>query len=296
MKRLKALREAGSIASQARKRVQGEVKPGAKVIDICESVENQLSELGGKPAFPCNVDINQVAAHYASPLGDETVIPDDSIVKVDLGVHIEGYIADTATTICLDPSLEPLFEAAKAALNAAIKTVMAGVRASEVGSVIERAMRLKGFKPIRNLTGHKMTRYVLHAGKTIPNVSDMNGHRLKAGDVYAIEPFAVPMSAVGEVRNGPPSNIYCFVKKRSVGGQAKRMLKYIQGEYRTLPFASRWVLRRFRGPEGQNAFQELIDAKCITSYPQLIERSGAMVAQAEHTVIVTEDGCEVTTA
>ncbi len=141
-----------------------------------------------------------------------------------------------------------------------------------------------------------MTRYVLHAGRSIPNVATHGGQRLEAGEVYAIEPFTVPPEAAGEVTDGPPSNIYLFEKKRSVRGLAKEMLRHIQKEYRTLPFASRWVLRRFPGPEGMAAFDELLRSRCISGYPQLIERTQGMVAQAEHTVIVTGDGCEVTTA
>ncbi|RLI09949.1 type II methionyl aminopeptidase, partial [Candidatus Bathyarchaeota archaeon] len=146
-------------------------------------------------------------------------------------------------------------------------------------------------------TGHKVTRYIVHAGSVIPNVASIDGHRLEAGEVYAVEPFTTLPEAAGEVVDGPPGHIYAFQKKRSVRGEAaKKMLKFIQRQYRTLPFASRWVLRRFPGPEGRDAFAELVRSRCLHAYPQLIERSRRPVAQAEHTVIVTEDGCEVTTA
>jgi methionyl aminopeptidase len=138
---------------------------------------------------------------------------------------------------------------------------------------------------------------VVHAGQSIPNVSGARGHRLQAGDVYAIEPFSVPPGSEGVVTDGPPSNIYRFQKRRKVGGdETKRMLRFVQSEFRTLPFASRWVLRRFPGPGGVEAFSELQRSKCVYSYPQLVERGRAPVAQAEHTVIVTEDGCVITTA
>ena len=103
-------------------------------------------------------------------------------------------------------------------------------------------------------------------------------------------------NADGKVMDGPPSNIYRMLKKRNVKGTAKKMMQYIQKEHRTLPFASRWVMRKFNTPQGAAAFQELLNSKCIMSYPQLIERTRAKVAQAEHSVILTEDGCEVTTA
>jgi methionyl aminopeptidase len=296
MEPLDALRKAGVIAAKVRDTVVQEIEPGVKVLDICDRAEDLIRELGGGMAFPTNVDINSVAAHYVSPVDDVTLVPERSLVKLDVGVHVEGYIADTATTACFDPSLSYLVEAAEAGLDAAIKTIRPGVRASDVGAAIEQAIKARGAKPIRNLTGHKLARYVVHAGASIPNVASRDHHVIQEGDVYAIEPFAVPNDAEGLVTDGPPSNIYRVLKKHSLKGAAKRMMKHIQAEHRTLPFASRWVLRRFPGQEGVSAFRELLDSKCIMSYPQLVERTRAMVAQAEHSVILTDGGCEVTTA
>ena len=292
---LEALMKAGYIASRVREKARGYVEVSRPVIDICDFVEDNIKKLGGAIAFPCNVDIDRVAAHYTSPLGDPTVIPDGSLVKVDIGVHVEGYIADTATTICLEPRHAAMVEAAEAGLEAAIKMVRAGVATSDIGAAIENAIKSRGFIPIRNLTGHMMSRYIVHAGQSIPNIGGTNGYRLQEGEVFAIEPFAVPRDAAGQVIDGAPSNIYRFLKKRKVRSDAaKRMLKLIQARHRSLPFASRWVVKGVTG--GAKTFDELVEGKCIQSYPQLVERSGAPVAQAEHTVIVEPDGCTVTTA
>lgn len=296
MNPMDALRNAGEIASKVRETVLEEIEPGVKVLDICDRAEDMIKSLGGGVAFPTNVDINSVAAHYVSPIDDETLVPDRSLVKLDVGVHVDGYIADTAATACFDPGLGYLVEAAEAGLEAAIRAIRPGIRAGDVGAAIEHAIKARGAKPISNLTGHKLARYIVHAGVSIPNVAGRDNHLLSEGEVYAIEPFAVPSNADGLVADGPPSNIYRMLKKRSLKGAAKEMLKHIQEEHRTLPFASRWVLRRYPGPEGVKAFNELLDSKCIMSYPQLVERSRAMVAQAEHSVILTEGGCEVTTA
>ena len=293
---LDSLLKAGRIAAQVRERMKEKVKPGVKVIDLCDTAEKMINELGGKPAFPCNIDIDRVAAHYVSPLGDTIEIQPGQLVKVDVGVHVDGYIADTAVTVCLDPALKKMAEAAEAALEAAIKAMKTGARTSDVGAIIEHLIKNRGFKPIRNLTGHKLSRYIIHAGKSIPNVKMMIGEKLLEGEVFAVEPFSVLPTAAGEVRDGAPSNIYRFDRKRNISsGVAKEMLNFIQAEYRTLPFASRWVLRRFPGPDGINAFDELLKSKTIISYPQLIEKLNGVVAQAEHTVIVTKEGCTVTT-
>ena len=292
---MEALMKAGYIASRVREMTRIYVEVGRPIIEICDFVEDNIKKLGGAPAFPCNVDIDRVAAHYTSPLGDPTVITDGTLVKVDIGVHVEGYIADTAVTICLEPQHTAMVEAAEAGLEAAIKMVRAGVAASEIGAAIERAIKSRGFTPIRNLTGHRLSRYIVHAGQSIPNIGGTNGHTLAQGEVYAIEPFAVPRDAAGQVTDGAPSNIYRFLKKRNVRSDAaKRMLKLIQTRYRSLPFASRWVVGGVSG--GAEAFDDLVRGKCVYSYPQLVEKSGAPVAQAEHTVIVESDGCTVTTA
>ena len=292
-----SLIKAGRIASQVREEAKSIVEVGKPVIEICEFVRRRVGELGGGLAFPCNVDIDHVAAHYTSPLGDTTVVEDGSLVKVDIGVHVDGYIADTAATVCLDPSLKGLVDAAEAGLGEAIRAVRSGARSGDIGAIIERTIKARGAIPIRNLTGHRMARYVVHAGQSIPNVSAGNGHTLREGEVYAIEPFSVPPTASGMVTDGPTGHIYLFKKKRRVRSEtAKRMLKVIQSEYRTMPFASRWIQGKFPGQDGVEAFSELLRSKCVYSYPQLVERSRAPVAQAEHTVIVTEDGCTVTTA
>jgi methionyl aminopeptidase len=288
--------KAGKIAATVREQIKTEVKPGVKAIDISERVESMTRQLGGAIAFPCNVDINQVAAHYAPPIGDQTIIQQGQVVKVDIGVHVDGYIADTAVTVCLDPALGPMVKAAEEALAVAVKMVKAGVRASDIGATIEHTIKNRGFKPIRNLTGHKLSRYIVHAGRSIPNVAGYDLHRLEEGEVYAIEPFSVLSNAVGEVRDGAPSHIYRFEKKRNLEGTGKQMLAFIQQEYRTLPFCSKWLLQRFPGSDGQMALQDLLASRCIMSYPQLIEKSGGPVAQAEHTVVVTKEGCRVTTS
>ncbi len=287
--------QAGKIAAKVREQIKTEVKPGVKAIDICERVENMIRQLGAGIAFPCDVNINNVAAHYTSPDGDKTTIQAGQVIKVDIGVHVDGYIADTAVTICLDPALTPMAKAAEDALAVAISTVKAGVRASDVGASIEHTIKNRGFKPIRNLTGHKMSRYIVHAGRSIPNVAGFELHRLEEGEIYAIEPFTVLSNAVGEVRDGPPSNIYRFEKKRNLEGMPKQMLTYIQQEYKTLPFCSRWITKAFPGLEGHEAFADLLTSKCVTGYPQMLEKTGGPVAQAEHTLIVQKNGCFVTT-
>ena len=290
-----ALIKAGEIARQVKKEVVDLIKPGAKLYDIAEFVERRIVELGGKPAFPCNLSINEIAAHYTPYRGDESVLKEGDYLKVDLGVHVDGYVADTALTFRVGMEEDELMEAAKQALEDAIATVRAGVRISEIGKAIEEAIRGRGFNPIVNLSGHKIERYKLHAGISIPNVYRPNDtYELKEGDVIAIEPFAT--TGAGQVIEVPPALIFMYVRDRPVRmAQARRLLMHIKREYKSLPFAYRW-LQGFM-PEGQLklALAQLDKVGAIYSYPILREVRGGMVAQFEHTVIVEKDGAHVTT-
>ena len=290
-----ALIKAGEIARRVKAEVVDLIKPGAKLYDIAEFVERRIVELGGKPAFPCNLSINSNAAHYTPYRGDETVLKEGDYLKLDLGVHVDGYIADTALTFRVGMEEDELMEAAKEALENAIATVRVGVKIREIGKAIEDTIRGKGFNPIVNLSGHKIERFKLHAGISIPNVyRQADTYELKEGEVIAIEPFAT--TGAGQVIEVPPALIFMYVRDRPVrSAQARRLLMHIKREYNGLPFAYRW-LQGFM-PEGQLklALSQLDRAGAIYSYPILREVRGGMVTQFEHTVIVEKDGAYITT-
>ena len=290
-----ALIKAGEIARRVKEEVVELIKPGARLYDIAEFVERRIVELGGKPAFPCNLSINSNAAHYTPYRGDETALNEGDYLKLDLGVHVDGYIADTALTFRVGMEEDELMEASREALENAIATVRAGVKIREIGKAIEETIRGKGFNPIVNLSGHKIERFKLHAGVSIPNVyRQADTYELKEGDVIAIEPFAT--TGAGQVIEVPPALIFMYVRDRPVrSAQARRLLMHIKREYKTLPFAYRW-LQGFM-PEGQLklALSQLDRAGAIYSYPILREVRGGMVSQFEHTVIVEKDGAYITT-
>ena len=175
---------------------------GMEVMDLCEKVEESILKMGGNSAFPCNIGIGSVAAHYTSLLGDQSTIPRGSIVKVDFGAEVSGYVADSAITVSFNPEFQPMIVAAEEALKTAIENVRSGAKARDLGGAIERCIARYGYKPIRNLTGHKIERYSLHTGKAIPNVSEIDGSILEEGEVYAIEPFVTSIDADGTVEDG----------------------------------------------------------------------------------------------
>ncbi|MCQ8892295.1 MAG: type II methionyl aminopeptidase [Candidatus Methanosuratincola sp.] len=282
---------AGRIARTVRQAVPRMVVQGASVLGICEWVESEIARMGGKPAFPCNVSINEVGAHYTSPPSDATVVPDGALVKVDLGVHIDGFIADTAVTVSVGSEYEDMVRAVEIALERGVQAVRVGGKIGEVGPIVEKTIRSMGYKPIRNLTGHQIEQYTIHSGLSIPNVSgaETTG-KFQPWSVYAIEPFATLPRAEGEVIEREPGNILHLMKlKRPKSEPQRGAYDEIYRRFRTLPFARRWVASIGEGVRG------LLAEKALYEYPVLVEASGMPIAQAEHTVITTDRESIVTT-
>jgi methionyl aminopeptidase len=293
---LEKFRLSGKILRETREEMKHFVRENMPIIDICEKAENLIREKGGEPAFPCNVSINEIAAHYTSPPNDKTLVPEKSIVKIDIGVHVDGYVTDTAVTVCFDPEYESMAETAEQALKTAVEQIQPGISTSKLGSAIETTIKSRGFKPISNLTGHQVGRYLVHAGTSIPNVSHLFSSKITLGGTYAIEPFVTLQNAVGKVENGDKTTIFRFLKNKSFQKpHAKKLLEYIEKNFRTLPFAERWLKGAVPPESHKEAFRELVSSKALMSYPTFVEVSKKPVAQAEHTVLIIEGGCEVLT-
>lgn len=290
---LQAYRKAGKLLAEVREQVRPLVKPGARLLDIADAVEGSIAQRGGKPAFPCNVSVNEIAAHYSPPANDDATIKEGDIVKVDLGAHLEGYIADTAFTVATGENQE-LVQTVEQALEAAIEVVKPEIDVGEIGRVVEETATAAGFKPIRNLTGHGLARWSLHSGLTIPNVQEKTGQKLKVGDVLAIEPFVT--DGAGFAEDKEKVYIFRYLRDRPTRlRMARQLLNEIKRDYHGLPFAERWLAKRMSKLRLELTLRELVSVGSLWPYHMLAERAKGKVAQAEHTVIVTEEGCEVTT-
>ena len=293
---LEKFRLSGKILRETREEIKNFVREDMPIIDICEKAEKTIMDKGGKPAFPCNVSINEIAAHYTSPPNDNRKIPRKSIVKVDIGVHVDGYLTDTAVTICFNPEYKSLVDTAEQALKTAINSIHPEMSTSKLGAIIEKTIKSHGFKPISNLTGHQVGRYLVHAGTSLPNVAQLSFSKIKLGEVYAIEPFVTLPDAVGRVEDGEEATIFRFLKSKSLKNPyAKQLLKHIEENFRTLPFAERWLQGIVPKEHYREAFRELLSSKALMGYPIFVEVSRKPVAQAEHTVLIVEDGCVILT-
>ena len=280
--------EAGALASVILKKGAGEIRTGVSYLELVESIENRVKEEGAELAFPLNVSLNEDAAHDTASTGDTRVFAKGDVVKLDLGVQVDGYIADTATTVDLGNN-SLLLEASRQALEAAIKNVRPGVTAGELGAVIQAEIESRGYRPISNLTGHGLDQFVIHKPPTIPNVAVNGGAVLEEGMVFAIEPFATTGS--GRVSEKARMEIYSQIAQKPVRiPSARAVIENIQ-ERRGLPFARRWLHDR----KMDMALAGLVRSQVLTVYPVLSDVAGSLVSQHEHTLIVTHDGCIVTT-
>ncbi len=280
-------REAGRIAGRARELGLSLVVPGAKRRTVADRIESFIREEGAEPAFPANLSRNAEAAHYTPSPDDDATFVEGDVVKVDVGAHLDGAIADTADTVEVGGSrrYENLIRAAREGLRAGIAHVRAGARVDEVSRAIAEAIRSRGFKPIEDLTGHSIERYLLHAGKSIPNVPGLSTETLVEGEIIAVEPFAT--NGVGHIVNGPFGHIARF---RKDPGPDDAVAARLFQRFRTLPFALRWA----DVPDERAAIQRA--RRYLQTYPVFVERGGGWVSQAEHTVLVGPSGAEVLSA
>lgn len=286
---LKILLKAGQISKKAREEGARLIKSGAKLIDICNKVEEIIIQNGAKPAFPCNISLNHEAAHYSPVIDDTKEIPEGAIIKLDIGAQIDGYITDTAITVALDDRYSRLVEASKEALASAIANMKAGITLGEIGRIIEKVIKMYGFKPIRNLGGHLIRRYELHAGVFVPNIGDRNPFKLQEGQVYAIEPFAT--DGLGEVVEGKEVTIYSLKKYTEKGLNQKEILvlKEINKRFNSLPFSERWLKDLMNASELREILKNLSKKGILREYPILIEVKKGMVSQFEHTVYIAKN-------
>ena len=286
------IKEAGEIASEVKKIAKSFIKKNMSLLEIAEKIENKIKECGGKPAFPTNLSIDEIAAHYTPSYNDKTLA--SGLLKVDLGVHIDGWIADTAFSLDLENSEEnkKLIQASEKALENAIKISKKNIYLNQIGKTIQDTIESYGFSPIINLSGHEIAQYELHAGITIPNINNKKNIVLKKG-LYAIEPFAT--TGNGKVHDGKPSGIYILINSKNPRSQiAREVLKFIQEEYSTLPFCSRWIVKKF-GTRALFGLKQLEENKNLHHFSQLVETSHSKVSQAENTILIENDKILVTT-
>jgi len=288
-------RRAGRIAHQVRDEVAPTIKVGVRVLEICEKAEARILELGGQVAFPTNVSINEVAAHYSSPEDDPMVVREGDIVKLDIGVHVDGYIADTAISISFNPALERLVQASREALDKGLELVKPKANAKDIGKVIEDTIRGYGYRPIRELSGHQLDQYLLHGAKSLPNIAVPHGATIEEGEAYALETFAT--TGTGSVHQTGQYFIFSLLPQRVAlrSNGAREIVRLVGRQFRSLPFSRRYLGKHVQKLSLALGLRELITNGFLRQYSVLADVKGSHIAQAEDSFLVTKDGVEILT-
>ena len=272
--------KAGKIAAEARDYGKSIAKPCISLLELADKIEAKIFELGGKTAFPVNLSLNHIAAHYTPTLNDKTLYNEGDILKIDVGASFNGAVGDTALTV---GNNKELILASKEALAAAIKLCTPGTELREIGKVVRETINSHGFQPVTNLTGHGLARYVVHFGISVPNYDNGDRTKLFDGQTIAIEPFAT--EGQGRITEGGISNIYRLISKKPTRSPVgRKVIEFVNKEYKTLPFAKRWVEKAV--PSSGLIFQSLVREGILHSYGQLPEISKGLVSQHEHSIIV----------
>jgi methionyl aminopeptidase len=292
---LECMREAGRIAAAARRRGAALIRPGALVREVCEAVEDEIARRGGGPAFPAQSSRNHVAAHYCPPPDDPTTYEHGDLAKLDLGVQVDGWVVDTATTVNVGdvPAHRVLVEAAEAALQGAIAAAGPGVPVLHLAAIIEATIRARRVRPVANLCGHGVGRWRVHCAPPVPNVPEGSTAVLREGTAVAFEPFAT--TGAGRVVERGTAEVFRLMDGggAAANGADPSVLESMRA-FRGLPFG-----RRQLGSHPRAAVEATLDAllkqRRLQAYPPLVEPAGAPVAQAEHTLWVGSSGVEVLT-
>ena len=284
---------AGKLAQEALHFGKSLIKDGGNMLEVTEEIEGYVKNNGGKLAFPTNLAVNNVGAHWTPSTKSKDVFKRGDVVKLDVGVHIDGYIGDNALTIEIETNeYVKMIKASREALNAAIDVAAAGVNVGIIGHAVQDKIEQYGYRPIANLTGHRIKRYNLHSGISIPSVRERGGPVLTSGDIVAIEPFVT--DGAGRVGGKRNSNIYHLRQIRKIRDEkATKLMLEIRDRYNGLPFAERW-LHEIQDDATRN-LQKLMRAGVVSYYPVLDELGNGIVAQSEHTLLITNSGNEVLT-
>ena len=281
---LKKYKEAGRIANKALKLGEELIKPGKDMLDAVMKIEEYIIKEGGFPAFPPQISLNSTAAHFYPD--EPYIFQEGDLAKLDVGVSIDGYIADNAITYDLGDNKE-LVDASREALNEALKLIKPGTKISEIGKKIQEVITKKGFKPIANLSGHGLARYKVHTKPTIPNIAVESDIVLEEGMVIAIEPFAT--NGAGLVYESGYGTIFHLIEEKPLRRiESRKVLEEIK-KYNGLPFSSTSLFKIFGKPKTLFALREMKQLGMIQEHPPLIDKNKGLVSQAEHSVIVLDN-------
>ena len=282
---IEKLKKAGKTAAQVLGYGKGLIKKDASMVEVLDKTEEKIFELGAKPAFPAQISCNHLAAHYCPDEEDKTVFS-DQLVCLDVGVHVDGFIGDTAATVDLSGKYSDLVKAAEESLENAIKTIKVGVTLGEIGKAIQDTIQKYGFSPVRNLSGHGLGKYEIHTKPNIPNFDNGDSTQIDKGAVFAIEPFA--STGAGIVQDSGIATVFELSNKKPVRNPITRQVLREIESYNELPFTTRWLTRKF-GAKAKFALREMEQLGMLHAHHPLADKDKGMISQAEHSILIDDE-------
>ena len=284
MEDLEKWKKAGRIAAEALEYGRTLIKNGAIIREVCDKIDQKVIDLGALPAWPAQVGLDAVAAH-STPDYDDNSVFDNNLVCLDVGAHLDGCVGDNALSVDLSGKYSDILKASDEALKAAIKTVKIGATLGEIGKAIQEVIEGYNLVPIRNLSGHGISPWVIHDKPSVPNYDTKDDRTLQGDQIIAIEPFAT--NGAGMIYEAEQGNLFALVNMKPVRSQyARELLNFITTNYKNLPFTTRWLIKQFGAGKTSLALNELMRAGLLHAYPPLIEKNKGMVAVFEKTLYV----------
>lgn len=283
--------KAGKVAAESLAFGKTLIIKGASVKEICEKVDEKISSLGAIPAFPTQIALDHIAAHFCP--NEEDIILENQVVKLDCGACVDGAIGDTACTVDLSGKHQDMINAVETALEKAIQIIKPGLQIREIGEVLSNEAQKRGFRPIVNLSGHGLSEWRVHTDPTIPNFDNNDTHTLEEGMIFAIEPFFT--NGIGRVHNSGNSTLFSEVQEKPIRSQSDRQVLNQIKTFKKLPFTTRWLTKTLPAFKVNMALKNLERNGNLESHPPLADEGKGIVVQAEHTIKVTKDGCEILT-
>jgi methionyl aminopeptidase len=309
-KRLELAKEGGKIHKQINEEIHSWIKPGMKMIDIVNKIENRIKELAqfdiDNPTlksigFPTGVSLNECAAHWTPTPGDETILKEDDVCKIDYGINLEGVIIDSAFTISFNPKYDKLLEASRTSTELAIKMAGPDTILGEIGEAVQENMesyeielnnKTYQIKSIKTLTGHSIEPYKIHGDKSVPNFKINYPLRMKEGEYYAIETFSSTGSGMTKEMGDCSHYMIDYSKDYKnipINKKDKKFLETIESKFSTLAFCNRW-LDSYKIPKYDRHLKSLCSSGIVNKYPPLNDIKGSYTAQFEHSIAITENG------
>lgn len=291
-KTIHLLQQAGKVASQVRRETAAKLqKQGTSFLEAMDYAENRILQLGGQIAW-AQMAVNDTAAHFCPEEDDAQVSQEGQLIKIDIGTHLEGWIADNAMTVLVGKSAERsseysnLIKASQNALRSAIKLVRPGVQLWELGEAQYSEAEALGFTTVKNLCGHTIERYKVHAGISIPTYNNKDKTEIQEGWQVALEPFVT--NGDGLIKEKGKATVFMIEKERNARTPHARKILEEMKPRNGLPFTTRWLTRKYGKGAAALGLRELQQLGIVKSYPPLAEVANGMVAQFEHAMIVQD--------